>query len=75
MTDRDARDDALAMLPQLNYELPIDAFEWLTRVFGFVEKRACPGRSYTASYATHVTHNLLSVQSSDTLTRMLNSSA
>ena len=43
MTDRDARDDAQAVLPQLKYERPIDAIEWLTRVFGFVEETRMSG--------------------------------
>ena len=43
MTDRDARDDAQAVLPQLKYERPINAIDWLTRVFGFVEETRMSG--------------------------------
>ena len=43
MTDHNARDDRQAILPQLEYDLPIDAIEWLTRVFGFVEETRMSG--------------------------------
>jgi len=44
MADRDARDDdPQTVLPQLRYDQPIDAIEWLTRVFGFVERTRMSG--------------------------------
>ena len=43
MADRNSRGDPQTVLPQLRYDRPIDAIEWLSRVFGFVEESRMSG--------------------------------